>query len=169
MFLISALKLPWTQFPSPLTHLFHYSQASVKCLSCATLGGCLCLHSLWLIVLYHHTFCKYFPLLDPNQRILVPDRLLSSDQAHLASSCCVFFFPLLQLLFISNYSIFPSLYHPLYHLEISVFILSFFLFSRCPKGAPWIHVGRHSIAVLLLGIPFPHGDLAPVHVCLTLF
>ena len=68
-------------------------------------------YSCSLLSFHHRHFCEYFSCIFlPNLRILVPDRIVSFDQALLASSCddffFLFFFFLAQLLLIFNFSIF---------------------------------------------------------------
>ena len=111
---------------------------------------------------FPHGFCGYFSCIFlPNLRILVPDRIVPFGQALLASSChdfsssSFFFFfgsavVYLQLLY------FPFLFHPLYHLEINVFIFSSFLLFLVRQGVSLKSMWQALLAYLL-DTPFHHG------------
>lgn len=91
----------------------------------------------------HSHICRYFPcVFAPNLSYSIPDRRFSSDQAHLVSPCHGFCVCFCSSCCFSPTPLFSFPFHPLYHLELDVFIFSSLLFSRTQRCLLDFIVGR---------------------------
>ena len=126
-------------------------------------------YSYSLLSFHHRRFCEYFSCIFlPNLRILVPDRIVSFDQALLASSC-------------NDFSFFSFFWLSCCWFSASLF--SFPFPPTLPSGNQYIYFLLFPLFLVLQGVslklvwqallayspdtPFHHGDLVLVQLCLS--